>query len=416
MTQSTTDSPNNVQRGAQITGLSPQRVDSLIATYRDGLLYDMLPFWINHGVDREYGGFMTALDRGGTIIDTDKGMWQQGRFTWLLATLYNTVEKRDEWLALAKNGIDFIRRYGFDDDGRMFFHVTRDGRPIRKRRYIFAEAFGVAALAAYARASGDDQAKQEAIDLFNLIVRYLTTPGLLPPKVYPETRPSKALAIPMIMIVTAQILRDAADDPTLYDQWIDSSINEIERDFMKPNLEAVMETVGLDGELIDHFDGRMLCPGHSIESAWFIMREAQHRGNDQRLLKLGTTILDWMWKRGWDEEYGGIIYYRDVKGLPVQEYWHDMKFWWPQNETIIATLMAYQMTGNEKYAQWHQMIHDWTYQHFPDPEFGEWFGYLHRDGRLSSRMKGNLWKGPFHIPRMQLQCWKILEQIKDSAS
>jgi len=246
------------------------------------------------------------------------------------------------------------------------------------------------------------------------VVRYLTTPGLIPPKVYPENRPGKALAIPMIMIVTAQILRQVADDPTLYNEWIDSSIDEIERDFMKHDFEAVMETVGPNGEFIDHFDGRMLCPGHAIEAAWFIMHEARHRGNDPRLLKLGTTILDWMWKRGWDKEYGGIIYYRDVKGLPVQEYWHDMKFWWPQNEVIIATLLAYQMTGDEKYARWHRMAHDWTYRYFPDPEFGEWFGYLHRDGRLSSRLKGNLWKGPFHIPRMQLQCWKILEQIKSS--
>jgi N-acylglucosamine 2-epimerase len=141
------------------------------------------------------------------------------------------------------------------------------------------------------------------------------------------------------------------------------------------------------------------------------MEEAQHRGGDARLIKLGTSILDWMWKRGWDDEYGGIIYYRDVKGLPVQEYWHDLKCWWPNNETIIATLMAYQLTGDEKYARWHQMVHDWSYAHFPDPEYGEWFGYLHRDGRISVPLKGNMWKGPFHLPRMQLRCWQILEQM-----
>jgi N-acylglucosamine 2-epimerase len=155
----------------------------------------------------------------------------------------------------------------------------------------------------------------------------------------------------------------------------------------------------------------MLCPGHAIEAAWFVMQEAQYRNNDGRLLELGTTILEWEWGWGWDEEYGGIIYYRDVKGTPVQEYWQDMKFWWPQNEAIIATLMAYQMTGNEKYARWHQMIHDWTYAYFPDPEYGEWFGYLHRDGRISVPLKGNMWKGPFHLPRMELRCWQMLEQM-----
>ena len=389
--------------------LTQPRIDELIAIYRDGLLHDTLPFWIPRCVDREHGGFMFALDRDGTLLDTDKGMWQQGRFTWLLAHLYNTVEPRDEWLELANHGLDFIRRFGFDDDGRMFFHVTREGRPIRKRRYLFTETFGVAALAAYAKAADDNQAKQEAIDLFNLIVRYLTTPDLTPAKFYTENRPMKGLAVPMIMIVTAQILRDIVDDPTPYNEWIDQSILEIERDFMKPELKAVLETVGPNGEFIDHFDGRMLNPGHAIEAAWFIMQEAQYRGNDPHLIELGTTILDWMWGWGWDAEYGGIIYFRDVKGLPVQEYWHDMKFWWPQNEAIIATLMAYQMTGEEKYAQWHQLIHEWTYKYFPDPDYGEWYGYLHRDGRISVPLKGNLWKAPFHLPRMQLKCWQMLE-------
>ncbi len=395
--------------------MTEQRIDDLIAVYRDGLLHDTLPFWINHCVDREQGGFMFALDRDGALIDTDKGMWQHGRFTWLLATLYSQVEPREEWLELATHGLDFIRRYGFDDDGRMFFHVTREGRPVRKRRYIFTETFGVAALAAYARATGDEQARQEAVALFDLIVRTLTTPGLIPPKFDPATRPTKGMAIPMIMIATAQILRDAVDDPAPYDHWIERSIGEIERDFMKPEFQAVLETVGPNGEFIDHFDGRMLNPGHSIEASWFILAEAKRRGNDPHLLQLGAKILDWMWQWGWDREYGGIIYFRDAKGLPVQEYWQDMKFWWPQNEAIIATLLAYQMTGDEKYARWHQMIHDWTYAHFPDPEYGEWFGYLHRDGRLSTRLKGNLWKGPFHLPRMQLTCWRILEEMKAAA-
>jgi N-acylglucosamine 2-epimerase len=96
---------------------------------------------------------MFCLDRDGTVIDTDKGMWQHGRFVWLLATLYNTVEKQERWLDLARHGISFIREHGFDEDGRMFFHVTRAGRPVRKRRYVVTETFAVIALAAYAEAA-----------------------------------------------------------------------------------------------------------------------------------------------------------------------------------------------------------------------------------------------------------------------
>jgi len=391
------------------------RSAKLLATYRDGLLHDTLPFWINHCLDREHGGFMFCLDRDGTVIDTDKGMWQHGRFTWLMATLYDTIEQQDYWLDIARHGIEFIRRHGFDDDGRMFFQVTREGKPLRKRRYIFTEAFATIALAAYAKAAGDDRAAQEARDLFRLVVRYATTPGLLESKGVWKTRPAKSMGTPMILLATAQVLRATLGDP-MADEWIERSIEEIRRDFMKPELEAVMETVGPRGQLLEHFDGRLLNPGHAIEAAWFILHEAKHRQNDAGLIQTGTQILDWMWHRGWDEEYGGIFYFRDVRGLPVQEYWHDMKFWWPQNEAIIATLLAYRLTGDKKYSRWHKMVHDWAYAHFPDREHGEWFGYLHRDGRLSVPLKGNLWKGPFHLPRMQLICWQLLAEMRDSVT
>lgn len=404
---------NDPARSAPMT--NDQNPTRYLPDYRDGLLDDVLPFWIEHAVDRAHGGFIVALNRDGSVLDTDKGMWPQGRFTWLLATLYNTVDRREDWLELARHGIAFMNEHGFDADGRMFFQVTREGRPLRKRRYVYTEAFAAMAYAAYAKAAGDDESAVRAGALFRLVDRYMTTPGLIPPKTNPETRPMQGIGGPMISINLAQVLRDTIDDP-MSERVIDRSIETIQRHFMKPELRAVMENVGPDGEIIDHFDGRTLNPGHAIEAAWFILHEARHRGNDAALIETGTRILDWMWERGWDAEYGGLFYFRDVYGLPVQEYWHDMKFWWPHNEAVIATLLAYVLTGDEKYAGWHRQVHDWAHRHFPDSEFGEWFGYLHRDGRLSVPLKGNLWKGPFHIPRMQWVAWQLLETLPDDGS
>jgi N-acylglucosamine 2-epimerase len=381
----------------------------LAAVYREGLLNDTLPFWLPRAIDRECGGYLTALDRDGTLLHTDKPVWFLGRFAWLLATLYNTVERRPEWLEYSRHGIEFMRKHCFDSDGRMFFSVTRDGRPLRKRRYLFSEAFAVIALAAYGKAADDDRSRQQALDLFRLMLHYQTTPGLLPPKVIESTRAAKGLAMPMILMVTAQELRKAVDDP-LTTEVIDRSIDEIERDFLKPEFRCVLETVGPAGEFYDTFEGRMVCPGHSIEAGWFILEEARLRGNDPRFMQLGRTILDWSFELGWDSEHGGILYYRDAKGLSPTEYWHDMKFWWPHNEAIIGTLLAWLLTGEARYARWHRMVHDWAYSHFPDPLYGEWFGYLHRDGSVSTPLKGNMWKGPFHLPRMQWYCWQRLEE------
>lgn len=375
--------------------------------YKSQLLNDTVPFWFPRSIDDEHGGYLLMRDADGSLLDDDKAVWIQGRAAWLLATLYNTVEQKPEWLEGAKKGIDFLRQHCFDTDGRMFFHVTRDGKPIRKRRYFFSETFAVIAFAAYAKASGDEEIAQEARALFGKCLEYATTPGLLPAK-YTDTRPSKGIGVPMILMNTAQQLRETIGDERC-DEWISKWIAEIERDFVKDDIRCVMEQVAPDGSIIDHIDGRTLNPGHAIEGAWFILHEARYRNNDPHLIGLGCRMLDYMWERGWDKEHGGILYFRDVYGKPVQEYWHDMKFWWPQNETIIATLLAYLMTGNQKYADWHQQIHDYAYSRFHDKENGEWFGYLHRDGSLSNGSKGNLFKGPFHLPRQEWYCWQALE-------
>jgi len=394
--------------------LGPDRIAQLIPVYRDGLLRDTLPFWLDHALDREYGGYFSALDRQGRVMDTDKAIWIQGRFAWLLSTLYVQVEPLAEWLQAARSGIDFLLNHGFDRDGRMFFQVTREGLPLRKRRYVFSEMFTVMALAAYARAADDPALARRAGTLFQSTTRLLTTAEALEPKTNPRSRPSRSFSVPMILLNTAQVLRETIGDEDAT-EWIDWSIDQIARYHLNDEHQAVMESVGPAGELIDHYDGRTLNPGHAIEGAWFILREAQHRGGDPRLVELGTRMLDWMWRWGWDDQYGGILYFRDVKGLPVQEYWHDMKFWWPQNEAILATLIAFRLTGDVRYAQWHSQIHEWAHRHFPDPEYGEWYGYLHRDGRISSTAKGTMWKGPFHLPRMQLIGWQVLESLAEPA-
>ena len=317
-------------------------LSKLAQSYRDTLFGDVLPFWLNHGVDAEHGGLLTCLDREGRVIDTDKGVWQQGRFAWLMGHLYNTVERRPEWLAHAEHTARFLLDHCFDADGRMFFHVTREGVPIRKRRYAFSESFASIAFGELARATAKSEYAERALAAYAVFANHRPEPK------FTGTRPMKAMGKPMIDIATCQCLRESIGFDGA-NARIDAAIEEIRRDFMKPDLRCCMESVGLGGELIDHLDGRLLNPGHAIEGAWFIMLEGKLRGNSA-YIQQGLDILDWMWERGWDADYGGIFYFRDVYGYPVSEYWQDMKFWWPQNEALIATLLAYQLSGDANYA------------------------------------------------------------------
>ena len=147
--------------------------------YKNDLLTDILPFWLKYGIDHENGGYFTCLDRDGSLLDTNKSVWFQGRFAFILAYAYNNLEKQAEWLEACKNGIDFIEKYCFDTDGRMFYEVTKTGTPVRKRRYVFSETFAAIAMAQYSIASGNKSYAEKAVKLFKQILYYKNTPGAL---------------------------------------------------------------------------------------------------------------------------------------------------------------------------------------------------------------------------------------------
>ena len=378
-------------------------------SYKNDFVNNIMPFWLKYGLDRENGGVYTCLNRDGSLIDTTKSVWFQGRFGFVAAFAYNNIEQNPEWLAASKSCVDFIEKYCFDSDGRMYFEVTAEGTPLRKRRYLFSECFAAIAMSEYSIASGDKTYASKALDLFERILYYLETPGVLEPK-YLDTLKTRGHSITMILINTASRIR-AAISSEILDKRIEESISDLKKFFIHPEYEALLEMVGENGEVIDTINGRTINPGHCIETAWFLLEEARYRGWDKDIVDTAITILDWSWEWGWDEQYGGIINFKDCKNLPPQDYSQDMKFWWPQTEAIIATLYAYLATKDEKYLEMHKQISDWTYAHFPDKEYGEWYGYLHRDGTVAQPAKGNIFKGPFHIPRMMIRSYMLCEDI-----
>lgn len=379
--------------------------------YRTDLVDNILPFWMKNGLDRVHGGVYTCLDRDGTLMDTTKSVWFQDRFGFTAAFAYNNVERNPEWLAASKLCIDFIEAHCFAPDGHMYFEVTEYGVGLRKRRYVFSESFAAIAMSEYALASGDMSYARKALDLFKRMQRFLAEPGFLPAKYEPVVQ-TQGHSITMILVNTAACIRKVIADPCL-DEQIDRSIEALRKYFMHPEYKCLLETVGPNGEFIDTLNGRTINPGHCIETAWFLLEESKHRGWDSDLTDMALTIFDWSWDWGWDEEFGGLLNFRDCKGFPNQDYSQDMKFWWPQCEAIICTLYAYEATGDEKYLELHRRVSDWTYAHFPDEVCGEWYGYLHRDGTPAHHAKGNLFKGPFHIPRMMVQARKLCLEMTE---
>lgn len=386
-----------------------QYLTGLRSFYRAQLTENIMPFWLEHGWDHINGGVYTCLDREGNLMDSTKSVWFQGRCGFVCAYAYNTVEKNTQWLEFSKSCIDFLEQHCFDADGRAYFEVTADGRPLRMRRYVFSECFAAIAMAEYSKATGDKEYARKALAIFENVRRFLNTPGILEPK-YTDELKAIGHSITMIMINTGARIAQVADDPSILEQ-ADESIELIATKFLHPEFKALLEMVTPEGELIDTLAGRTINPGHCIETSWFLLDEEERRGGDEKLRRLALQILDWSWDWGWDEEFGGIINFRDCRNLPPQDYSQDMKFWWPQTEAMIAMLYAYKVTGNKDYLDKHRMAHDWAYAHHADPVYGEWYGYLHRDGTVAQPAKGNIFKGPFHIPRMLIKSIELIDSM-----
>ena len=392
--------------------MNQERIAELKSIYKNELLNHVIPFWEKDSIDQKYGGYLHYLGTKGDVIGEDKAIWLQGRECWVFARLYNEVEKRSEWLEYSKSGYDFLRKHGFDDRGKMYFSVTRDGKPLRMRRYYFSETFMIIACAEYAKASGDEEAMALAKDLFEKTCGYYFDPdtNLLPSKVDPDTRPMIGHSVPMILIATAQVLRECNDYTDEYDRLIDQLAEIIITKFVKPEHKALVETVSPDGSIIDTPEGRLLNPGHAIESSWFLLTEAIYKNNEE-LKKTALDILSWSFDTGWDKEYGGLLTFVDLKGLPPEKMEWDMKYWWPHNELLYASLLAYHVTGDKKFEDMFETAHAYSFEKFSDHDNGEWYGYLHRDGTVAMEVKGTMYKGAFHVPRQLLYTWKLLEKM-----
>ena len=372
--------------------------------YRNDLT-KILKFWLNNSIDYENGGIFTNLDRNGIIYGREKSVWFQGRALWTFSKAYNAIEKKSEYLKAATKIYEFLPKCT-DTDGRMFFTVTEDGKEIQKRRYYFSETFAAIGCAEYYKATGDEKAWKDAKMYFDVAYECFTGARKNTPKTNPENCNMKALSPVMIMLSTAQTMRSISNE-TKYDQIVQKCVEEILNGGFLTE-KALLENVSTSGEFVDSPLGRIVNPGHSMEAAWFLMMEGIISEN-YTYIEAGKKIIDMTWNLGWDEKHGGLIAFTDVLGKPPVQLEWDMKLWWPQCETIIALSMAYMIIKDEKYKKILEITEDYCRKYFVDKDLGEWYGYLHYDNTVSSTLKGNIFKGPFHIPRMYM-IMAILEE------
>ena len=382
----------------------------LAEQYRSELVDQILPFWLEKSVDEQYGGYFTCLERDGSVYDTDKFVWLQGRQVWMFAMLYNQFEKRQEWLDCAMQGAGFLKKYGHDGNYDFYFSLTREGKPLVHPYNIFSNTFACMAFAQLAKATGSAEYADIARKVFDRILERRDNPKGVWNKAVPGTRPMKDFALPMIICNMSLEVEDIIADSALIDKTIAECKKEVLEVFYRPELGCMVENCAPDGSLVDSFEGRKINPGHDLEALWFLM-DIGVRQNDKALIEKAVSISHSVIERGWDKEYGGIFYFMDRKGPPTQELEWDQKLWWVHIESTIAMLKGYMLTGDQTSLKWFEALHEYTWSHFKDPDYPEWFGYLNRRGEVLLPLKGGKWKGCFHVPRGLFQCWRMLDKM-----
>jgi N-acylglucosamine 2-epimerase len=388
------------------------------AEFENELFNNVIPFWSKNGLDEENGGMRTCLNRKGRVFSSDKSVWMQGRTAWTYSNLCNTFGVKEEWLKIAKSCLDFIEKHCIDTDKRLYFTVKEDGTPLRKRRYLFSEAFYIIACAEYYKATKDEKylkIAREYYDFANAIIdNGELDPYKITPKVIKGARDGRSMGVPMIFLNVAFIMKECDTERSeIYDKRCEKFVNDIINYHFKPELGDIsLENVGLNGEVLtDVASFRVVNPGHSIEMSWFLLDYAKQSGKTE-LIELAERVFNSAFNIGWDKKYGGILYFTDYAGEPVEAYEHDMKLWWPHNEAVIATLKLYEATKNNKYLKIFKKVYNYAKKHFLDKDYGEWYGYLRRDGKPTEpACKGQIYKGPFHVPRMYITASQTLKNL-----
>ncbi|MDD4105032.1 MAG: AGE family epimerase/isomerase [Eubacteriales bacterium] len=384
--------------------------------YRNELFDSVIPFWLNHSLDCENGGYYSCLDRNGTVFDTDKYAWMQGREIWMFSKLCSIYGKKQNWLDAAALGVDFMRTHGRSENGDYYFALDKEGNPLTAPYNIFTDCFMCVAFAEYFRASGDKQAGEEAVEIYRRIQERKDNPKGVWTKGIASTRNLNGMAFPMIQMMMARELRGLIPQETLL-PIIHRNLDVFFSLHVDRNRKRVFERVLPDGgRLLSVMEGRLLNPGHALEILWFVMDLADSVLQDQKMVEDCADIMLWCVESGWDKEHGGLFYYQDYYGYPTDKIESDMKLWWVHNEAVLAMLLATKLTGSTLHEVWFRRLNDYSFDHFADRAFGEWFGYLDRQGKPAFGLKGGKWKGFYHLPRMLMTCEGWLRDMMEQTS
>jgi N-acylglucosamine 2-epimerase len=389
------------------------RFVDLLAIYRAELLERAIPFWLDYAIDWDNGGISTCISDEGQVLSQDKYMWSQLRAIWTFSALYNRLEPRQEWLEAAWHIFDFVKRYGRDGQGRWVFCLDKDGRITQGATSIYADGFAIYGLTELARATGDQEAIDLAVETYDNVQRRLARPGSYQTAPFEVPEDGKAHAVSMIFSLVFNELGHYLGDQAMIEAGLFHA-GEVMDVYLRPDRQLLYELVRTDNTLIDTPQGRSVVPGHAIESMWFMIHIFQRAGDEARI-RQAVEAIRWHLEFGWDDAYGGIAHARDAEGGSPWWRFADAKLWWPHTEALYATLLTYEISGEGWCLDWFERVHNYAFGHYPVPGYGEWTQKLDRQGNKFTDSVALPVKDPFHLPRALIFCIDVLGRLSSQS-
>jgi N-acylglucosamine 2-epimerase len=382
---------------------------ALMRTYESELLEDVMPWWIENGIDRDHGGIFHALAQDGTVLSGDKSMWSQGRALWTFSALYNRVGRRAEWLELAHHLFEFVMKIGRANDWVWPQTLNRDGTVKVSAQRIYGDGFAIMGLTEYARATGSEEAAEAALTTYDTVRKRMAVPGThldIPENLVGA---AKCQGISMIFSIVFHELGKLLDDAGILQAGYEHAVQILD-DHRHPELGLLVEQTALDGSVLGSPQGHHVNPGHAVESMWFLIHIFRERRERPRIDQ-AVECIRWHIEKAWDAEYGGMFTLLDLDGKPIRP--DSGKAFWPHGEALYALLLAHEYCREQWCLDWYDKMHEWTFAHFPDRRHGEWREKVQRDGSVPKHPKD---RPPgmhtcFHLPRTLMMCIDVLERL-----